>query len=260
MKIKFIDEQIPLSYSTPRLAQDLELTKEYNGRVYTLVGKSEKTYKLGRRIWLGIRALAKMVFSLGLNDKIRQDWRSFWNGRTPVAIYSSSPLFAYKLRADLGDSEFQFKLGTFYHQDEEFQDYQKALEYYQLAANQGHSLALCGLGSMYREGCGVAKNEHKAFEYFQAAANKGNANALMILGEMYFKGCGVEKDDRKMFECYQIAANNGHVNGIYGIGLLYEKGCGVERNLAEALKHYRLAADRGDERARLKLQELGCVE
>lgn len=259
MKIKFIDSQIPFNYSTPCLAPDLEPTKEYNSRTYTLLGKSEKTYTLRRRLWLGLRGLARTILSLRffrLNETIKQDWQSFWTGRTAVVVYSSYLPFVYEMKAQQGDANAQFKLGTFYHKAEEFQNYQKAIEYYLLAANQGHPLALCGLGTIYREGLGVEKNDRKAFEYFQAAANKGEVHALIILGDFYLKGNGVEKNDHQAFVCYQTAANQGHVSGWYAMALMYEKGRGVTQDAVEALRLYRLAADQDYEPARLRLQQL----
>ena len=62
--------------------------------------------------------------------------------------------------------------------------YDKALLYYQLAADQGNSGAQNNLGIMYDYGYGVEKSYQKAVEYYQLAADKGFArvhNNLDIL-------------------------------------------------------------------------------
>jgi len=51
--------------------------------------------------------------------------------------------------------------------------YDKALEYFRLAADQGFPFAQSNLGYMYQNGYHVEKSIMKAFEYFQLAADQG---------------------------------------------------------------------------------------
>ena len=47
---------------------------------------------------------------------------------------------------------------------------------------------------MYGEGLGVEKSEEKALEYFKIAADRGHEVALYNVGKSYTKGLGVEMD------------------------------------------------------------------
>ena len=61
------------------------------------------------------------------------------------------------------------------------QDYTKAFEWYQKAANQGDADAQYNVGYMYYQGQGVAKNFAKAIEWFKKAASQGNEDAADLL-------------------------------------------------------------------------------
>ena len=73
------------------------------------------------------------------------------------------------------------------------EDYGKALEYYQAAADLGYSEAIKEIGNLYYFGLGVEPDDAKAFEYYQRAADLGNFNAVNNLGNCYLEGHGVEK-------------------------------------------------------------------
>ena len=60
----------------------------------------------------------------------------------------------------------------------------KAVQYYKMAAKQGHPRAQCGLGLCYLEGTGVAKDEGKAVQYWKMAAEQGHAEAQAALSEL----------------------------------------------------------------------------
>ena len=57
------------------------------------------------------------------------------------------------------------------------QDYKKAFEWYQKAAEQGHDTAQYELGNHYYYGHGTEKSYIKAFEWYMKAAEQGNAAA-----------------------------------------------------------------------------------
>ena len=60
----------------------------------------------------------------------------------------------------------------------------QAVHWYQRAVEQGEPTALFNLGSLYRKGYGVPKNETKAMELYREAAGKGNAQAKQMLRKM----------------------------------------------------------------------------
>ena len=84
-------------------------------------------------------------------------------------------------------------------------DIQKAIEWYQKAANQGHALAQTNLAYFYLLGIGVDKDEHKAFTLYQQAANQQLPAAIKTLGFLYMQGLGTEVDEFKAFTLFEQA-------------------------------------------------------
>ena len=126
------------------------------------------------------------------------------------------------------------------------EDYGKALEYYQLAADAGNAEGWRGIGSMYEYGDGVRQDRGKAIEYYQKAADLGDAESCAILGSMYFYGDGMKKDIGKAIEYYEKAGDLGDAESYAFLGSMYYYGGGVERNPAKAAEYYQKAADLGD--------------
>ena len=60
----------------------------------------------------------------------------------------------------------------------------------------------------------TAEDYEKALEYFQLAADLGNAKGLRAIGNLYFYGLGVELSTEKAIEYYQRAADH-HIKSIY---------------------------------------------
>ena len=80
------------------------------------------------------------------------------------------------------------------------------------SGEQGHSLAMQKLASLYQQGLGFAfpKNLKKSFELWHKAANRGNDNAQLQLGIAYSDGIGVRKDKSKALEWWTRAAKQGN--------------------------------------------------
>ena len=62
------------------------------------------------------------------------------------------------------------------------QDYAKAREWYEKAADKGDADAMSNLGLLYGNGQGVAQDYAKAREWYEKAADKGDASAMFSLG------------------------------------------------------------------------------
>jgi TPR repeat protein len=78
--------------------------------------------------------------------------------------------------------------------------YPEAVAAWRKAADQGHARAQNGLGVLYRDGLGVAKDLKQAARWFQAAANNGYAYAMFNLGLAYRDGAGVARDDVEAYK------------------------------------------------------------
>lgn len=81
----------------------------------------------------------------------------------------------YKIAAEQGNADAQLILGSLYMQDQGGleQDFEEAVKWYTLAANQGLAIAQYCLGLCYNEGIGVEQDRQKAKEWFTKAAKQG---------------------------------------------------------------------------------------
>jgi TPR repeat protein len=83
----------------------------------------------------------------------------------------------YIVSAKAGYAQSQTELGLIYgnifEKFKEYTDYQKAIFWYEKAAEHGDKTALNNLGVLYGEGKGVPKDYNKATFYCQEAAKKG---------------------------------------------------------------------------------------
>jgi GAF domain-containing protein len=85
-------------------------------------------------------------------------------------------------RAEKGDAEAQFMLGTLYRNgDGVRQDDQKAVEWFHRSADQGYPLALSALGSSYWAGRGVHQDYAQAYFFYELALAEGDQNSEPLL-------------------------------------------------------------------------------
>lgn len=105
----------------------------------------------------------------------------------------------YDKAADGGMEDAMLQLGFIYCAGKYREpDYIKGLAYYERAAALGNTTALGNLGMSYCNGYGVEKDEKKGFEYFMKAAEGGNSLAMNQIADMYRDGTGVEKNEEKV--------------------------------------------------------------
>jgi uncharacterized protein len=158
------------------------------------------------------------------------------------------------LAADQGDDDAQFHLGEIYHkggiversQQEEFpwrnisdkdriaenqldlwlgdntedevaQDFEEAIKWYQLAADQDNPDAQFNLGLMYLKGHGVAQDHERGIDLIERASEHDHPAALYHLGLAYDLGDGVEPNDDYSNNNYEIAAEHGHLGARFGM-------------------------------------------
>ena len=150
----------------------------------------------------------------------------------------------YQLAADAGNAEGWRAIGYLYDYGLGVeQSLEKALEYYQLAADLGDPRAFCNIGSMYHNGDGVEQDTGKAIEYFEKACDLGYAEACTKLGSIYYYGINTERDIGKAAEYYQKAADLGDPSVCCILGTMYYSGEGVERDIGKAVEYYQKAAE-----------------
>src|SRR5690349_3975562 len=95
MNIKII-ENLP-SHSEYDYIQAINYAKKdlikLNGRYYQPLYIADRRYSFRERVWLGIRILAAVLFSLGRNansEKVRSDWQTFRTGKRVDLICGKS--------------------------------------------------------------------------------------------------------------------------------------------------------------------------
>jgi len=131
-------------------------------------------------------------------------------------------------------------------------DETKAVELYELAAEQNHPKGMYRLGLCYQYGMGVERDMMKAIQFYKRAVDYGDGNACCTLGECYEHGFQVEKDLDKARELYELAIERKSSTGYAMLGLYYER---YHQNMNEALRLYRTGIEYKDDKA---YAMLGC--
>jgi tetratricopeptide (TPR) repeat protein len=153
----------------------------------------------------------------------------------------------YEKAADKGDGDAMTALGLLYDNGHGVaQDYAKAREWYEKAADKGDRLAMVHLGLLYEHGNGIAQDYAKAREWYGRAADKGEAAAMTLLGLLYDTGHGVTQNYVEAREWYEKAVNGGDTGAMTFLGLLYQNGHGVTQDDVKAREWYEKGADKGD--------------
>ena len=135
-------------------------------------------------------------------------------------------------------------------------DIAKAVNFYNLAAQQGYAPAIYSLGKCYEYGYGLIKDEKMALSMYLMAANRGCLAALYSLGIQLEQGTHIKQDEKLAMKCYCLAANKGHTGAQYVIGMRYQIGFRVTQNIDTAIFWYQKAANKNHQKAKIALNEL----
>ena len=146
-------------------------------------------------------------------------------------------------KAESGDATAQTSLGFMYSRDDDsFQDYKKAFEWFEKAAMQGDAYGQYGLAMLYDKGNGVPKDSEKAAKWykkaavlFEKAAMQGDDKAQFMLGSMYNVGAGVPKDKVMAYAYINISASAGNAKFIEQRDLLQKKMTQIQIENAQEL-------------------------
>ena len=157
--------------------------------------------------------------------------------------------------AKQGHAEAQFLLALM-HIEKSFgvdQDFEKAFQWFERSAEQGHVKAQTALASMYEGGKGTERDWDKAYHWYEKAAEQGGIKAQLDLAIMYFNGEGVEQDYGKAFQWLEKAAEQGYSWAQFSLGNMYFNGEGVEQDYGKAFQWLEKAAEQGDIKAQTVL-------
>lgn len=172
-----------------------------------------------------------------------------WLEKASEQTYDEKPFVISMAQCYLGN--------LYYNEDSGYQDYKKAVYYYEKAAADNDEEAQYMLGLCYYEGAGVEINYEKAFSLWTKAREGGEPRASAVLGICYLSGNGVAADYKKAVEMFEesLKANPDNKGVMYYLGNAY-RNMGEPENLQEALKWYTKSAELGDSDALKAKEEL----
>ena len=120
-------------------------------------------------------------------------------------------------------------------------DYDLAIKWLRLAADQDYARAQNLLGLMYDLGRGVPQDYVQAMKWYRLAADQNYAPAQGNIGQLYYRGEGVPQDFSQALKWYRLAADQGDANAQANLGDMYAEGEVVTKDLVQAHKWYNLA-------------------
>lgn len=133
-----------------------------------------------------------------------------------------------RAKADSGDPEAQYHLGTKYEYGEcdLDEDFSEAFRLYSLSAVQGFAEAMICQGQLLEEGAGCQQDDAQAFNVYQTAAQEphNNATAQFFVAKCLRDGVGCSPNRKLACVWAAKAAKRDHKNACF---FLY-KACGDE--------------------------------
>ncbi len=152
-------------------------------------------------------------------------------------------LHQVEAKAEAGDTPAEMVLADAYERGQYglAQDDEKALQWYQRAAEAHNGDAELAVAEFYQEGRGVPRDPGDADSWLQMAVNDGNAQALDFLADSYLTGRGVAEDDGKAVELYRRAAHRDVVQAEVKLAGFYFNGHAVSQSYGSAYYWLRLA-------------------
>ena len=163
----------------------------------------------------------------------------------------------YKDAAEIGNSlEALFSVGEYYFNFEDKElDIEKeeaitnAIEYYEKAANLGHTMSQYRLYEILSTDEYVTEDREQALKWLRIAAESGDDKIQVELGDVLDYEYTITEDKeygKEALKWYSKAANSGNIRGIYGCAYCNFYGIGITKNCTEAFELFKKAADTGD--------------
>ena len=109
----------------------------------------------------------------------------------------------------------------------------RSLNFFRLAAEQGHPEAQFELGQMHAQGLGITQQFEPAADWYLLAAKQGHAKAQFHLGFLYSHGQGVKQDYVKAYQWYCISDRFGYVLAKKNLSFIAKKLDPGEREMAQ---------------------------
>lgn len=160
---------------------------------------------------------------------------------------------AFEGSATGGNADAQYCMG---HYAEQNGDFEKAAEWYKLAADGGHPAAQWRYGHFFEHGLAGQQSDIRAAHWYMNASAGGHAEAQFCIAVCLEEGRGMQTDDRSAMNWHRCAALQGHKVSMFCLGAMYEEGRGTKRNAKEAKEWYAKALEAGFAPAKDALADL----
>lgn len=208
------------------------------------------SYDYHKKIWTEKDNLALFsLFYLGVATGCMPPFEQNTEGKLVSSIGTAKELKpTFSPSETLSKAEQDYLVGLAAHDAEK---YSAALEYFEKAAQQGHSKAQFDCGMMYDFGVGAKEDVPKALYWYEKAANQGNALAQFRCGVIYQIGFGVPKKADDLLEKYKFFKKEADLTdslvekGYYDIISYNSNGDTSAKDAAKALCWYEKAAAQG---------------
>ena len=146
-----------------------------------------------------------------------------------VDVDAKEALRLFQVAADgpQGLPEAQFNLANMYFDGRAVarRDYKRAIHYYTLAGQQGHTLSLKQLGDMHHKGIGMHKNCNLAVSLYKNVAERGRYSRTLELAHTAFKAANYASAFVRYAEASELGFEVAQANAAY---ILTEYGSAVE--------------------------------
>jgi TPR repeat protein len=110
-------------------------------------------------------------------------------------------------------------------------------------AEQGDAEAQFALGTMYRDGQGVARDYAEALRWWRSAAELGLLDAKLALGNIHAGGTGVARDNILAYKWYELATLQSGDDWLRGIARSNRDAVAARMTLADISKARRLVGE-----------------
>jgi TPR repeat protein len=161
--------------------------------------------------------------------------------------------------AEGGDAIAQYNLALIYGRGDGLsKDDKETVRWLTAAADQNVVPAMLDLANIYmRPPASTTADVDRAISYYEKAAELGNARAQAILGNIFAKGLQGKPDYEQSVNWYRKAAEQGDRDGELGLAIRYALGQAVPVDPEEARRLFLAAADLGQPDAQYNLAIMG---
>ncbi len=183
-------------------------------------------------------------------------------GAMMLAACTADKVSSVIKKAEQGDAEAQLAYGRMLKTTSNGveQDWQKAVEMLQRAADNGNVDAQWELGAMYEFANHVTKDEAKALELYRRSADAGSPIGLYMVAHCYQHGIVVEEDRQMADSLYAKSfaelielAPQEDIYVLNFVGSAYYWGDGVKADREKAFGYYLTSAKKGNPETQYKI-------